>query len=193
MIHSYVCFFSVLKSNGGLPEGEAMRESKLMDRERVREPVSALEREKTIRNLMDMQRKVEQRQQRDRERQLLRVRQMWTGGHWESVMCHLHYFVFQVQERLSIIQSRKAEEDLLGLKHTDRLRHLTQDLPQVNTPRQSVCLVLFDKFCTITNTVVFRRTSSSRRRLSESVWSSWGESALTSCSPNETGKHNDVF
>ncbi len=40
-------------------------------------------------------------------------------------------FVFQVQERLSIIQNRKAEEDLLGLKHTDRLRHLTQDLPQV--------------------------------------------------------------
>ncbi|XP_047189309.1 uncharacterized protein LOC118314885 [Scophthalmus maximus] len=100
-------------SNGGLPEGEAMRESKLMDRERVREPVSALEREKTIRNLMDMQRKVEQRQQRDRERQLLRV-----------------------QERLSIIQSRKAEEDLLGLKHTDRLRHLTQDLPQEDKQQQ---------------------------------------------------------
>ncbi|AWP08544.1 Hypothetical protein SMAX5B_010054 [Scophthalmus maximus] len=102
-----------VESNGGLPEGEAMRESKLMDRERVREPVSALEREKTIRNLMDMQRKVEQRQQRDRERQLLRV-----------------------QERLSIIQSRKAEEDLLGLKHTDRLRHLTQDLPQEDKQQQ---------------------------------------------------------
>lgn len=43
----------------------------------------------------------------------------------------LKAFLFQVQERLSIIQNRKAEEDLLGLKHTDRLRHLTQDLPQV--------------------------------------------------------------
>ncbi|XP_029951724.1 uncharacterized protein LOC115391592 [Salarias fasciatus] len=70
-----------------------------------REPVSAMERERTMRNLVDMQRKVEQKQQRDRERQLLRV-----------------------QERLSIIQNRKAEEDLLGLKHTDRLKHLTHDL-----------------------------------------------------------------
>ncbi|XP_042352039.1 uncharacterized protein LOC121950182 [Plectropomus leopardus] len=73
----------------------------------------AMERERTMRNLVDMQRKVEQRQQRDRERQLLRV-----------------------QERLSIIQSRKAEEDLLGLKHTDRLRHLTQDLPQEDKNQQ---------------------------------------------------------
>lgn len=40
-------------------------------------------------------------------------------------------FVLQVQERLSIVQNRKAEEDLLGVKHKDRLRHLTQDLPQV--------------------------------------------------------------
>ncbi|XP_035012129.2 uncharacterized protein LOC118109267 [Hippoglossus stenolepis] len=97
----------------GLAERDARRESTLTERERVREPVSALEREKTIRNLVDMQRKVEQRQQRDRERQMLRV-----------------------QERLSIIQNRKAEEDLLGLKHTDRLRHLTQDLPQEDKNQQ---------------------------------------------------------
>lgn len=38
------------------------------------ELVSAIERERTMRNLVDMQKKVEQRQQRDRERQLLRVR-----------------------------------------------------------------------------------------------------------------------
>ncbi|GAA6230424.1 uncharacterized protein LOC122875507 isoform X2 [Lates japonicus] len=97
----------------GLTERVAMRESTLMDRERVREPVSVMERERTMRSLVDMQRKVEQRQQRDRERQLLRV-----------------------QERLSIIQNRKAEEDLLGLKHTDRLRHLTQDLPQEDKNQQ---------------------------------------------------------
>ncbi|XP_015239495.1 PREDICTED: uncharacterized protein LOC107090559 [Cyprinodon variegatus] len=66
----------------------------------------AVEREKTMRNLVDMQRKFEQRHQRDKERQM-----------------------FRVQERLSIIQNRKAEEDLLGLKHTERLKHLTQDLP----------------------------------------------------------------
>ncbi|XP_039664166.1 uncharacterized protein LOC120563819 [Perca fluviatilis] len=94
-------------------EREAMREPTLMERERAREPVSAMERERTMRNLVDMQRKVEQRQQRDRQRQLLRV-----------------------QERLSIIQNRKAEEDLLGLKHTDRLRHLTQDLPQEDKNQQ---------------------------------------------------------
>ncbi|XP_069384641.1 uncharacterized protein [Paralichthys olivaceus] len=97
----------------GLAERDARRESTLTERERVREPVSALEREKTIRNLVDMQKKVEQRQQRDRERQLLRV-----------------------QERLSIIQNRKAEEDLLGLKLTDRLRHLTEDLPQEDKNQQ---------------------------------------------------------
>ncbi|KAK5902344.1 hypothetical protein CesoFtcFv8_007605 [Champsocephalus esox] len=92
---------------------EATRESTLMERERAREPVSAMERERTMRNLVDMQRKVEQRQQRDKARQLLRV-----------------------QEHLSIIQNRKAEEDLLGLKHTDRLRHLTQDLPQEDKNQQ---------------------------------------------------------
>ncbi|XP_056243135.1 uncharacterized protein LOC130176210 [Seriola aureovittata] len=97
----------------GLAERGAMREATLMERERVREPVSAMERERTMRNLVDMQKKVEQRQQRDRERQLLRV-----------------------QERLSIIQNRKAEEDLLGLKHTDRLKHLTQDLPQEDKTQQ---------------------------------------------------------
>ncbi|CAK6951145.1 uncharacterized protein LOC121897345 [Scomber scombrus] len=96
-----------------LAERKAMRESALMERERAREPVSAMERERTMRNLVDMQRKVEQRQQRDRERQLLRV-----------------------QERLSIIQNKKAEEDLLGLKHGDRLRHLTHDLPQDDKKQQ---------------------------------------------------------
>ncbi|XP_068459169.1 uncharacterized protein [Clinocottus analis] len=94
-------------------ERETMRESTLIEREQTREPVSEMEREITMQNLVDMQRKVEQRQQRDRERQLLRV-----------------------QERLSIIQNRKAEEDLLGLKHTDRLRHLTKDLPQEDKNQQ---------------------------------------------------------
>lgn len=40
-------------------------------------------------------------------------------------------FAFQVQERLAIIHNRKTEEDLLGLKHTDGLKHLTQDLQLV--------------------------------------------------------------
>lgn len=45
-----------------------------MEGETDTELVSAIERERTMRNLVDMQKKVEQRQQRDRERQLLRVR-----------------------------------------------------------------------------------------------------------------------
>lgn len=54
----------------------------------------------------------------------------------------LTLFVSQVQERLSIVQNRKAEEDLLGLKHTDRLKHLTQDLPQVNMFKHWVCVCI---------------------------------------------------
>ncbi|XP_037306371.2 uncharacterized protein LOC119195510 isoform X2 [Pungitius pungitius] len=95
------------------PRREATRDPTLMERERAREPVSEMEREITMRNLVDTQRKVEQRQQRDKERQLLRV-----------------------QERLSIMQNRIAEEGLLGLKHIDRLRHLTKDLPQEDKNQQ---------------------------------------------------------
>lgn len=50
--------------------GPAEGESGLMERE----VVSAVERERTMRDLMDVQRKVEQRHRRDRERQILRVR-----------------------------------------------------------------------------------------------------------------------
>lgn len=62
-------------------------ESTLTERKMAGEPVSAMERERTMRNLVDMQRKVEQRQQRDKERQLLRVskvqeisREKWIEG-----------------------------------------------------------------------------------------------------------------
>ena len=116
-----------------------MREFPLLERARVREPVSAMERERTMRNLVEMQRKVEQRQKRDRDRQLLRVRETWTEGNRKRIQIRgdtsVTVFIFQVQERLSIIQNRKAEEDLLGLKQEDRLRHLTRDLPQVNILR----------------------------------------------------------
>ncbi|XP_061577933.1 uncharacterized protein LOC133444291 [Cololabis saira] len=98
-------------------ESEAMRERSLIENERASEGVSALERERTMRNLVDMQRKVEKKQQRDRERQLLRV-----------------------QERLAIVQNRKTEEDLLGLKHIGRLKHLTQDLPLENKSQQKTAV-----------------------------------------------------
>ncbi|KAM6936801.1 uncharacterized protein FYW49_020080 isoform 1-T2 [Xenentodon cancila] len=98
-------------------ESEAMQEPALIESERVREAVSALERERTMRNLVDMQRKVEKKQQRDRDRQLLRV-----------------------QERLAIIQNRKTKEDLLGLKHAGRLTHLTQDLPLENKSQQKTAV-----------------------------------------------------
>lgn len=57
-----------------------MKEATPLEREHVREPVSALETERTMRNLVDIQRKVEERQQRDRERQLLRVRKEERGA-----------------------------------------------------------------------------------------------------------------
>ncbi|XP_013858929.1 uncharacterized protein LOC106514290 isoform X2 [Austrofundulus limnaeus] len=94
-----------------LPERNQTREPSPMEKER--HPVSAMDRERTMQNLVDMQKKFEEKHQRDKERQLLKV-----------------------QERLSIIQSKKAEEDLLGLKHTDRLRHLTQDLPMEDKNQQ---------------------------------------------------------
>ena len=101
-----------------------------------------------MRSLVDMQKKVEHKQQRDRERQLLRVRE--EGDTCPRILIVTAYicqktttktllmlpfpFVSQVQERLSIIQNRKSEEDLLGLKQKDRLRHLTHNLPQVSRP-----------------------------------------------------------
>ncbi|CAG5958091.1 unnamed protein product, partial [Menidia menidia] len=106
LLHLRECEVS---GDGSLSKGAAKRVSPPMEREAV----STMEREKTMRSLVDMQRKVEQRQQRDRERQLLRV-----------------------QERLSIIQNRKAEEDLLGLNHTDRIKQLTQDLPTEDKSQQ---------------------------------------------------------
>uniref|UniRef100_A0AAV2KTQ2 Uncharacterized protein n=1 Tax=Knipowitschia caucasica TaxID=637954 RepID=A0AAV2KTQ2_KNICA len=78
------------------------------DREQA---MSVADREQAVRSLVDLQRRVEQRQQRDRQRQLLKV-----------------------QERLSIIQSRKAEEEQLGLK--DRLKLLTHDLAQEDLQQQ---------------------------------------------------------
>lgn len=78
-----------------------------------------------MRNLVDVQRKVERRHRRDRERQMLRVRgegvMFWSFP--LTAQPHL-----QVQERLTIVQSRKAEEDLLGRRRADGL---TRNLPQV--------------------------------------------------------------
>ncbi|XP_078804942.1 uncharacterized protein LOC144992455 isoform X2 [Oryzias latipes] len=131
-----------------LSVSNSVKEPTLVEKERMTEPVSVMEREKTMRNLVDIQRKVEQKQQRDRERQLLRV-----------------------QERLSIIQNRKAEGDLQGIKHTDRLKHLTQDLPKY---------------------LCYRKTRSSRKLLFESDWSRLEESAPASCSPKGTGIPQDL-
>lgn len=78
--HFHIIHFLVSATNLLFPVvkldcSPAERESTLIEREQATEPVSAIERERTMRNLVDMQRKVEQRQQRDRERQLLRVRE----------------------------------------------------------------------------------------------------------------------
>ncbi|XP_077591279.1 uncharacterized protein LOC144209007 [Stigmatopora nigra] len=57
-----------------------------------------------MRKLVDVHRRVEKRQRWDRERQQLRV-----------------------QERLSIIRSKKADQDLFGPEHRDRMRRLSKD------------------------------------------------------------------
>lgn len=51
------------------------------------EPVSAVERERTMRNLVNVQRKVERRQQRGRERQLLRVRKEAAVAYFLNIKC----------------------------------------------------------------------------------------------------------
>lgn len=111
---------SVLKGGCSAAEGQS--------RETESGGISAVERERTMRNLVDVQRKVERRHRRDRERQMLRVRgeglMFWSF----SVTAQPR---FQVQERLTIVQSRKAEEDLLARGRTDGLMHPTQNLPQV--------------------------------------------------------------
>lgn len=76
---------------------------------------------------------------------------------------------FQVQERLSIVQSRKAQDDLLGQRRTDRLTHLTQNLPQVTRVTRTRGRSEAGHFH---SNVSSRRTNTSRRRRSGSVWSS---------------------
>ncbi|MCI4379563.1 hypothetical protein PGIGA_G00229600 [Pangasianodon gigas] len=68
-----------------------------------------------MRSLVDIQRRAEQRWQRDRDRQILRV-----------------------QERLSIIQNRKSDEDLLGLRREETFRHLTNTLQQEDEQQQKM-------------------------------------------------------
>ncbi|XP_046720596.1 uncharacterized protein LOC124395798 isoform X2 [Silurus meridionalis] len=72
-------------------------------------------REATMRSLVEIQRRAEQRWQRDRDRQKLRV-----------------------QERLSIIQNRKSDEDLLGLRREETFRHLTNTLQLEDEQQQKV-------------------------------------------------------
>ncbi|XP_022535692.2 uncharacterized protein LOC103044401 [Astyanax mexicanus] len=74
-----------------------------------------LQREATMRSLVHIQRRAERRWQRDRDRQLLRV-----------------------QERLSIIQNRKSDEDMLGLTQEDTFRHLTSTLQQEDEQHQKI-------------------------------------------------------
>lgn len=111
---------TVLKGGGSAAEGQS--------KETEGGGTSAVERERTMRNLVDVQRKVERRHRRDRERQMLRVRGervvFWSFP--LTAQPHL-----QVQERLTIVQSRKAEEDLLGRRRADGLTRATQNLPEV--------------------------------------------------------------
>nr|XP_015207782.1 PREDICTED: uncharacterized protein LOC107078005 [Lepisosteus oculatus] len=82
--------------------------------------ISEMEREETMRSLVDMQRKAESKYQRDKERQMLRV-----------------------QERLSIIQNRKSDEDLLGNKQGKGLMHLMENF------KKAIMFILLGWKCTV--------------------------------------------
>ncbi|KAJ8381873.1 hypothetical protein SKAU_G00026510 [Synaphobranchus kaupii] len=75
--------------------------------------ISDMEREETMKSLVDMQRKTESKYQRDKERQM-----------------------FRIQERLSIIQNKKSEEDLLGHRQGDSFKELTENIKQEDRHRQ---------------------------------------------------------
>ncbi|KAG9345612.1 hypothetical protein JZ751_008756 [Albula glossodonta] len=75
--------------------------------------ISEMEREETMKSLVDMQRKVESKHQRDKERQM-----------------------FRIQERLSIVQNKKSDEDLLGHRQGESLKELTEKFKQEDRHRQ---------------------------------------------------------
>lgn len=79
----------------------------------------------------------------------------------------------------------------MGLRQTDRLRHLTHNLPQVTNTHTTTCNIphcpALEGVCDSGLCVSVRRIRASRRQWSERDWSSWGENDPTSCSPNETG------
>ncbi|XP_043120881.1 uncharacterized protein LOC122363062 isoform X3 [Puntigrus tetrazona] len=101
-------------ASGSFPDAQTSESRELEEQicERAGEE-QQLQREATMRCLVDIQRRAERRWQRDRDRQLLRV-----------------------QERLAIVQSRKADEDLLGLTQEDTLRRLTDTLRQEDEQQQ---------------------------------------------------------
>ncbi|XP_076848967.1 uncharacterized protein LOC143496701 [Brachyhypopomus gauderio] len=72
-----------------------------------------LQREATMRSLVHIQRRAELRWQQDRDRQLYRV-----------------------QQRLSIIQNKKSDEDLLGLTQEDTFKQLAGSLQQQDEQQQ---------------------------------------------------------
>ena len=56
---------------------------------------------------------------------------VYFGSYWSALLTFLLFLLLKLQERLSIVQNKKAEEDLLGLKQKEALEHLTHNLPQV--------------------------------------------------------------
>ncbi|KAL4617918.1 hypothetical protein GN956_G20501 [Arapaima gigas] len=78
--------------------------------------ISEMERDETMKSLVDMHKRVESMFQRDKERQILRF-----------------------QERLSIVQNRKSDEDLLGHKQREGLKHLTENLKKASGLLNQYC------------------------------------------------------
>ncbi|XP_048840219.1 uncharacterized protein LOC125713239 [Brienomyrus brachyistius] len=92
---------------------QVVNDSDCIQREMTVVHISEMEKETTMRTLVDIKRKVESKYQQDKQRQILRF-----------------------QERLSIVQNRKSDEDLLGHKQGDDLRQLTENLKKEDRNQQ---------------------------------------------------------
>ncbi|XP_072556192.1 uncharacterized protein [Paramormyrops kingsleyae] len=92
---------------------QVIDDSDCIQRETTVVHISEMEKETTMKTLVDIKRKVESKYQQDKQRQILRF-----------------------QERLSIVQNRKSDEDLLGHKQGDDLRQLTEKLKKEDRNQQ---------------------------------------------------------
>ncbi|CAB1323116.1 unnamed protein product [Coregonus sp. 'balchen'] len=112
------------------------------DQETHKTPHTPLEGDRTMWSNTPRETTTESGREKEGEGHVLRVgfrkRATTQGEKREQLSYKERYFLCQVQERLSIIQNRKSQKDLMGLRQTDRRRHLTHNLPQEDKRQQKM-------------------------------------------------------